>query len=324
MEKPTKMLYHSELLVYISLLMLCGYFVAGCTALQPFPVAARAGDTIMLALGSPDGMTRSNTAVQYVPDSDPFIPVDLNIRSIFKLYPDQTSAAWLADTFADGVPIDTAHGPWLTVMAIDLPDSSLLQPGTGNVQVTTSATIGSFAAPINGLNIPLEILSGVGQPSPFQYEALSAVRDGDLSKLEPLPQVVVRPPLGAETPTYGAIEVKLNVPIINNDGTSASDSAFTVVLDDMARTHQKSQLQSFWARNGDEITVMLVSPKVAMRSWEARFSVVVFPDANPFLGIPGSTIDPAKPPPSLISIKYYDSNGAEVSGPVPDVAVEGV
>ena len=310
-------------LLFGSLLIALGFLVGGCTALQPFPNAARAGDTVMLAVGSPDGMTRSNTTAQYVPDSDPFNPVDLTakIRSIFKIYPDRTSGPWLTNGLTNLVVGDTAHGPWLTVMAIDLP--SFLLPDTGVVQVTSSATIGSLATPINGLDIPIEILPGAGAPSEFLYDASSVTRTGDLLALEPLKQVVVRPPSGGATSTYGAVEVKLNLPLINLDGTSAPDTGYSVVVDDMGLPHLRSQLQTSWARNGDEITVMIISPTGAMSSWLARFSVVVFEQPRVLLGMPGTIIDTSKPSPSLTSIRYFDIDGFEVTGPSPTVTVEG-
>ena len=51
--------------------------------------------------------------------------------------------------------------------------------------------------------------------------------------------------------------------------------------------------------------------------------MVVFPDEDTFLGTPGTIIDANKPPPSLVSIKYYDVDGFEVPGPIPTIAVEG-
>jgi hypothetical protein len=263
-------------------------------------------------------MTRSNTTAQYVVDGED--PIDLDIRSIFKIYPDQTSEAWLANGLTDLAVNDALHGAWLTVMAVDLPDSLL--PGTGNIVIGTSAVIGSLATPIDGLAIPIEILPGTGAASQFPYDVSSSVRTGDLLDLEPLKQVVVRPPVGSAD-TYGAVEVKLNVPLINIDGTEASDSGFGVVVDDMGLTNVRSQLQASWARNGDEITVMFLSPTGAMHAWEARFSVVIFEQPRVLLGMPGTIIDTNKPPPSLVSIRYFDIDGAESSGPSPMVTVEG-
>ena len=43
-------------------------FISGCVAMQPFPNIARSGDTVLVAVGSPDGMTKLNTTALYVPD----------------------------------------------------------------------------------------------------------------------------------------------------------------------------------------------------------------------------------------------------------------
>ena len=71
-------------------IMLVAIAVAGCAALQPLPHSARPGDTIALAVGSPEGLTRMNTVVTFTPDSDPVNPVDLssNIVAIFNASPD--------------------------------------------------------------------------------------------------------------------------------------------------------------------------------------------------------------------------------------------
>jgi len=76
----------------------------GCVALQPFPTAARAGDTITLAVGSADGMTDSNTTVEFfAPGVDPDIGPGtlIPIRSVIKLLPDKASHLWLAS--GDGI-----------------------------------------------------------------------------------------------------------------------------------------------------------------------------------------------------------------------------
>ena len=64
------------------------FLMQGCVAVQTFPTAARAGDTLTLAVGSPDGMTKTNTSVQFVSGS---YTTALPIRAIIRLKPDNTS-----------------------------------------------------------------------------------------------------------------------------------------------------------------------------------------------------------------------------------------
>src|SRR3990170_5091445 len=109
----------------------------GCAGVQTYPMAARPGDTVTFALGSADGMTKSNITVEYFSDSAPSTPIDLTayIAGLFKLYPDKSSRAWLKE--ADSIPGRSSHGPWMTVLAVNLPDqaSGILPVGPGHVKV---------------------------------------------------------------------------------------------------------------------------------------------------------------------------------------------
>ena len=50
--------------------------LSGCVAYNSLPVAARAGDTITVAIGSADGATTSNTTATYFPDTGGSVPPD--------------------------------------------------------------------------------------------------------------------------------------------------------------------------------------------------------------------------------------------------------
>ena len=144
----------------------------GCSKINSFPQQARGGDTITLAVGSPNGMNRANTTLKFIPDSYPADPkVDLTpgIRGIFKLRPDPTSHHWLASASgADPVGSITnndAHGPWQQIIVFDLPPG--LAVGSGVVRVTTDADYGYTQEKIKRFNI--EILPGIGQRDDFEY-----------------------------------------------------------------------------------------------------------------------------------------------------------
>ena len=112
--------------IKILILPLCIILLqAGCTSLQTFPVAARAGDTISLAVGSYDNMTKNNITVEFLPDG--VLPGNgsaLTPRAVFRLYADQTSYAYQNPTYLlSGVTGKSGHAPWLNVLVIDLPSS---------------------------------------------------------------------------------------------------------------------------------------------------------------------------------------------------------
>jgi hypothetical protein len=112
--------------IKILILPLCLVLLhGGCTSLQTFPVAARAGDTVSVALGSYDNMTKNNITVEFVPDGAlPGSGTALTPRAVFRLYADQTSTAYQNPTFLLGaLPGKSGHAPWLNVLAVDLPSS---------------------------------------------------------------------------------------------------------------------------------------------------------------------------------------------------------
>lgn len=85
--------------IYILSLIILFFLLQGCVALNSFPKLARSGGTITLAVGSPDYMTKSNTTVQYISNSDLDNPINLPIRAILKLRPDNTSFLLVHSTF---------------------------------------------------------------------------------------------------------------------------------------------------------------------------------------------------------------------------------
>ena len=131
--------------------------MSGCTSLQTFPTVARAGDTVSVAVGAPDGMTRANTTVYFEYDSDSSqVNLTPGIRSIFKLHADPVSGMHkkvVGQPSSVDIPslIQTSgHAPWVTVMVVDLPSG--MTAGTGQLLVnTTGADYPTIGSHINDL-----------------------------------------------------------------------------------------------------------------------------------------------------------------------------
>jgi len=290
--------------------------LSGCTALKTFPQAARGGDTVALAVGSPDGMTRANTTAVFVSDSAPGAPVDITpgIRAIFRLYADEMSDVYNAGNDAQQIVLTSGHEPWVTIMGVDLPVG--LPLGPGEVQVTTTATYPTIGSHINNLPIRLEILSGTGTSSDFTYEfGMGQSQIGDLQSLEPVPHAQVTPlfPHGTTWPSYAAVEIKMNVP--TTLGTALDQPFLRVVLDNMTVQTGSTPSLIYNHDSSEELTVILVSPDGQLKYFQPRFSIALID--NPFLPVSFIGI------PAVTSVKYYDINGNQVSGPmVGDFSVE--
>jgi hypothetical protein len=269
------------------------FLLQGCVATQSFPTVARAGDTITLAVGSPDGMTKANTTAHFISDVDGSTIV-LPIRSIIRLRPDQTSQTALFDGFLDAQDNYTVHSQWLTVLVIDLPEG--LTIGAGHIDINTSATYGTLPVGVNDIPVSIEIIEGTGVRNDFNYNNnFGGAGAGNLSALESLPQAIFRTPNLAWTQVlFAAAEVKINLPL-----GSVPSRAIRVVADDYYTKNAQDQVQMSWSRIDDELTVNFISPSATMEPLQLRFSVVLSP-GNSFL---------VNPEPSVIGVKFYDLNG---------------
>jgi len=292
--------------------------ISGCTALTPFPQAARSGDTVALAIGSQDGiMSKNNTQVFYTPDfpfgSSP-IEITSGIRSIFNIYADPTSTAYSkTNTNANLNFKYLHHEPRQTVIALDLPS---LPVGSGIINVTTTVPqpvplendpgLGAYPD-LNTINIPFEIIQGNGSPNPFDFATtFGGTLTGSLQQLRPRHQALVRPPVADSAAywpaTFGAIELVMDLPMVDDGGTVTEDS-FRVIMQDVTN-YTDSRAQLAWSYDGTNLKVMFISATGKLQFYEPRFAVV------------GETADFTTVP-VISSVNYYDINGNPAVGPLP-------
>ena len=297
-----------------SLIGIFTLLVTGCTAVKTFPNAARPGETVSLAVGSPDNLAISTiNNVQFESDAALGSPVDItaNVRSVFKLYADKTSKV-----YTDGVGTGTsqivrtsAHEPWISIMVIDIPTELspgvALPTGPGQITITTdpSVTYPTIGSNINDISIGLEILPGVGSPSTFDYEfGVGSQLPGNLALLESTPRALVKSDITDATGItsgYGAIELKLDFTGVTS--TPINDSNIRVVADDMSSFSQSNR-HIITGVNNEVLTVIMMSPSEQLKSYEMRFEAVLT-SGNAFIG----------PPPSIASMTFYDINGNTVT-----------
>ena len=270
-------------------------FLHGCVAVQSFPTVARSGDTITLAVGSPDRMSESNTSAQFVSDVDSSI-TPLIIRSIIRIRPDQTSNAALFNAFLNAEDYYTGHSQWMSIIVIDLPEG--LTVGKGRIHIDTPASYGDLPLGINDIPISIEIIDGVGQRNEFTYNNnFGGVGPGNLTDLEPLPQAVIRPPNIQSTILLAAAEIKVSVPV-----GEIPDRAIRVVNDDFYTRNYQDQLQMSWSRDGDDFMINFISPTASMEPKQLRFSIVLKPGNDFVLDVT----------PSIESVAFYDVDGEQI------------
>ena len=284
------------------------YLLHGCTALQPFPNIVRGGDTITLAVGSPSNMTRANTSATFTSEIDG-LPIDItaNIRSIFKLYADPASKVYEVTAMTSSLVESSKHSPWVTVVAIDLPEG--LTIGAGKIEFNTTASYPDIGSHINDLPIPVEITAGTGSPNPFTYElGIGSQTTSDLTVLESQPVAVFGPAIPSDScpcPDYAAIEITATIPT----SLGTLDPNFVKVIAEDLSVYTVSSKNLIHALNGQDLTVIFTSNTEKLKYFEAQFSVALH-SAFSFLDTP-----------TINSIRYFDINGNEISGPVSDYTV---
>jgi len=305
--------------LFIASIFLLGW-IQGCTMVQTYPLAARPGDTITITPGSLDGASPANLTVQYYSNSNPAVAINLSqyIRSVFNITPDRTSSAWL-NSLAMMIPLGSGHGPWQTIIALDLPTSGLpVGPGNIRVSLGSGVTVPTTAHTPEGVDMALEILSGTGTKNPFSYRPYPwdnvNVTAGVLADLMPGRQYVIKPNMADLNyqVDYGAAEYTLYMPLRNkNDGLTPTDidvNAYITVILDAHPNNDANQVDLHWHRSGDNIIVGITSPHGYVGSRQTRFSVVL-DKTGPF-AFYGTA--------SITGVKYFDINGDMVATtPVP-------
>ena len=163
--------------IIISLLVLV---MAGCAGTESFNHAARAGDSISLAVGWRQNLNKSNITVEITPVSTgiPVVygPDDPAIRAVFNLYPDPLSSIIVSPQVGEDLTPSAQQyaglmeanfvGPdkdWSqTVVFVDLPVD--LPVGRASIQVSGGGYVDPPAARV-------VIVDGVGSPTNFSTEA---------------------------------------------------------------------------------------------------------------------------------------------------------
>lgn len=207
--------------------------ISGCTGLQTFTNAARAGDTISIIYNVGDGGTRNssrdNTTIVIVDSAGTttkYYPGDTNVKAILNLYPDPASYVVVGTesmqnfrTSEQSIGNTNAHigaggnKDWFqTVAYFDLPTNMALG------EATVTAVVDG-----NSASSTVEILAGTGVPQSFEgypYTSTAPPLDRFQSfERSPFTSVVIRGPDQATVNTVQALDIKFtHDPDIDNGG----------------------------------------------------------------------------------------------------------
>jgi hypothetical protein len=147
----------------------------GCAGNKAFTTAARAGDTVALAVGWNQNITRANLSATITPAvGSPVVynPGDPNIRAVFNMYPDPVSRLVVGTETNQGLGYNAnVHGASLNSLVTgedkDWSQSMvLLNLPAGLATGTATIALSANATPVSTHQV--QILSGVGSANLFE------------------------------------------------------------------------------------------------------------------------------------------------------------
>lgn len=158
---------------------------AGCTGVNTFTTAARPGETIAVAAGWNQKLTRSTLTVTITPQTGPVItyaPGDYRIRSIVQAYPDPVSKLVISDRARVTYP--GAGNPQYS----EEPNPIIynqLSPATGNNVRYNTGQENDWSQTIVYLDIPSSIAPG-GATLQFSMAGVNLLPDGTVVEVLPV------------------------------------------------------------------------------------------------------------------------------------------
>jgi hypothetical protein len=285
----------------VSALVVMGV-LTGCAGQLPLTPTARAGDTIELGAGWKQKFDRKSLTVT-ITGSDSnvraYLPNDPAVRAVINLYPDPLSYLVVGTRTNSnlgyganyGLVINsglTGNDPdwWETSIILDLPSD--LPAGTATVAFQSAN--GEAYGPI-----PVEIIPGVGSPSPFSADT-GNLQVSQMHAMEREPSFTVQFSGGSVLPA--AIQLDL----VHNPDASVGGTGTAFAVN--PRGEAKNLV---WSDNGTAMRVILSPARgsTTVSNWKGfKFYVTG--------GITGVQVQ-------ANSVKAYDANGNLITGVVVSV-----
>lgn len=293
-------MHENTMIRTFSIVLLLTALASGCTAVNTFPQAARAGDTVSVMIGGSE-QARKETISAVLTDSAGG-QYDLQalglVRSVFNLRADgRAHGMHYSDYLSSYISWSYGHEPVQTVLVADLPPA--LATGMATLSVGLNVTDNSSGA--NPANIRLEILPGTGSPDGFSRKSSGGgSTPADLQALEPAPNAKITFASGA---VIGAASLVIDVDqaVVNPDdlnvyvpesivrGSFASPGAFG-----------DKQRMVYWRQDGDRLYIDIIAPQ----GIDGRYLQVFVVHPRGLSGLPGFTI---------LSAAVYDINGQSLA-----------
>lgn len=282
--------------------LLALFTLQACTAVNTFPMTARAGDTVSVMVGGSE-QARKETISATLQDSLGQT-WDLQalglVRSVFNLRMDGRAVGQHYSSYLDSDVswLVGKHEPVQTVLVADVPTNASAGAATLTIALNVSDNSSGIADPFT---VNLDIVSGSGTADQFlrQADGFETGKAAQLSKLEPAPHAKIT--LG--TATIGAASLKISF----NSATLSGKDINVYVPESTVRNEYagsdafgSTQRMVYWRQDGQNLYIDVIAPQGIEGKYLQLF--VIHPkDAN------------IQPNFTLTEVTAYDINGNAIS-----------
>ncbi len=301
----------SAMIEIMVLLLVISLGLSGCIGFQSFPLAARPGDTISLALGgtryhetfpgSQIMLNDLNITIQQDKNGNGVIESSetftVTKRYLFRLYPDPTSRA---ANFTTSYGMGTAPvGQWSVVVDLADPITHAPLPLDGNLQASVVVQTDKLANNYWGTSyegslnsIPITILPGVGQSHKFN---LRNIPESDLALLQPAPQLALS---FSGSGNVAAVDL-----VIDYDENVLKNESYIKIMQDVSMRDVTLNQRIFQDNGNKKMRILLMTNKGNVPITQLKCFVVWTLSGT----VTTNTFN-------VTSAKFYNESGTEVTG----------
>lgn len=270
-----------------------------CTAVNTFPMAARAGDTVSVMVGGSEQARKETISVTLQDSLGQTWDLQALglVRSVFNLRMDGRAVGMHYSSYLDSDSswLIGRHEPVQTVLVADLPTN--VSPGAATMTIALNVNDNSSGI-ADPFTVNIDIVPGTGSSDEFlrQADGYEGGRAAQLGKLEPAPHAKIT----FDSTTIGAASLKIG---FNNATLNGND--ITVYVPEAAVRAPSSafgatQRMVYWRQDGQYLYVDVIAPQGITGKYLQIF--VIHPQ--------GSGIQPNF---SLSEFSAYDINGQAIS-----------
>ena len=231
-----------------------------CTAVNTFPMIARAGDTVSVMVGGSEKARKETMAVSLKDVNGQTWDLKAMglVRSVFNLRMDGRANGLHYSPYLDSdISWIMGHEPVQTVLVTDLPAN--VAPGKAVLTISLNASGDNSSGIADPFTIKLDVVPGIGNPDQFlRKDSLSGTKiPAELGKLEPASHAKISFG-GISSIGAASLKISFNSAVLNGNDINLYVPESTVKV---GSTFGNTQRMIYWRQDGQNLYIDVVAPR---------------------------------------------------------------